>query len=473
MVFSSQIFLFIFLPVVLALYIVIPKRFRNISLLVFSFIFYAWSDWAFIIVLLFYIGFDFLFGLLIQKSQTYNEIIQKIIFVFAIIINLGILVFFKYTNFLVENINQAFSVNIPIKELIVPLGISFFAFSGISYLLDVRSGKISASKNPIEFSLYISFFPKLLQGPIVRFDTFISQISNREIVPSQVESGLSRITIGLAKKVLLADQLGITVDQIFNKPAMSNLPSVAWLGAIGYALQIYFDFSGYSDIAIGLGKIFGFTFLENFNNPYHSLSITEFWRRWHISLSSWFRDYLFFPLEIKRKKVKRFRQETNTIIVFFLTGLWHGASWNFIVWGLLNGIEMALEKIGINKLKLKVPNVIKWIFTSVLLIIGWVIFRSSTLGYAFSYLSIMFGVRLPLAENLPLSWYINNKTIFIYLAGILACLPWKVIFEKVKIENFTAKGSKYLSTVLLILLFLLSSIYILSSSTNSFIYFKF
>ncbi len=473
MVFSSQIFIFLFLPVVLTLYLIIPKKFRNTLLLIISLIFYAWSDWAFLIVLLFYIGFDFLFGLLIQKSQAFNESIQKIVFAFAIIINLGLLIYFKYTNFVAENINQAFSANIAIKEIIVPLGISFFAFSGISYLLDVRSGKISASKNLIEFSLFIAFFPKLLQGPIVRFDTFINQISNREIVPSQVESGLTRITIGLAKKVLLADQLGITVDQIFSRSAISNLQFVAWLGAIGYALQIYLDFSGYSDIAIGLGKIFGFTFPENFNNPYQSLSITEFWRRWHISLSNWFRDYLFFPLEFKRKKVKRFRQETNTIIVFFLTGLWHGASWNFIFWGVLNGIEIAFENITNKKINIKVPKAIKWFFTSVLLIIGWVIFRSLTLGYAFNYLSIMFGVRLPVGENLPISWYINNKTLFIYLIAILACFPWKVILEKLKMINLTDKGFKYLSTIILILLFVLSSIYILSSSTNSFIYFKF
>ncbi len=474
MVFSSSFFLFLFLPIALLGYFIVPSRFRNIYLLFISFAFFASAGKQALAILIVIILLNFGLGLLIERfKMSGDKSLRRFSVITTVIVNISALVLFKYFNLLVSTVNDVTGMNIPQREIVVLVGISFFTFSALSYILDVNSGKVSAHKNFLEYALYISFFPKLLQGPITRFSTFLPQFSKRSFNLTNFSDGIMRFAQGLAKKVIIADQIGVMVNEVFSVPAQANSSAAAWIGAIGYALQIYFDFSGYTDMAIGLAKLFGFTLPENFNFPYISTSVSEFWRRWHITLSSWFRDYLFIPLEFKRRRQKFLRTETNVLIVFLLTGLWHGASWNFVIWGLWHGVFIALEVfLKSRRVNLKLPYWFRLMGTLLILLIGWVIFRSENLTYAAQYLSVMFGfVRSEVDGNL-LSSLINAKVIVIMLLGILLCLPWKNWVGNLEDRVGTAPYH-LMRTVSFVVLFILSVIFVLSSTFNPFIYFQF
>lgn len=474
MVFSSQIFLFLFLPAALLGYFVIRKELRNIFLLLVSFIFYAWASPKLLIVLLASIMVNFICGRLIFAVDETHARARQAVIVCAVLINLGLLAYFKYLNFFIGTLDSLSGMSVSLRQIAVPLGISFFTFSGISYLLDVANGKVEPAKNLLHFSLYMALFPKLIQGPIARYDTFSPQITERKITTDLVAAGIFRFVLGLAKKVIIADQLGLVVDKIFANQALTNSVSIAWLGAIAYSMQILFDFSGYTDMAIGLGKMLGFEIPENFHYPYISTSITEFWRRWHMTLSSWFRDYVFYPLEFKRRKVKTLRIETNTLIVFFLTGLWHGASWNFVLWGLWHGIVIAIESFTkAKKLKFHLPIFVKWPITMLVLIIGWVLFRAPDLGYAWQYLSVMFGLTRPIDTGVALTWYLNAKVATLLVVAAIACVPWKTVFHSISSKYEGTNVQTVLQMLSFIILLVISMIYVITSSYSSFIYFKF
>ena len=474
MVFSSQIFIFIFLPLSLLGYFILRKEIRNIFLLLISFLFYAWAGPKLLTVLFVSIALNYFCGLLIQIISKKQPSFRQLAVIIAVLLNLGLLGYFKYFNFFIGIFNHLTRLNLPQREIALPLGISFFTFSGISYILDVNAEKIEAEKNPLHFALFMAFFPKLLQGPIARYEDIAPNIKNQKVTIDHFVDGISRFIIGLAKKVLIADQLSTVVNQIYGVPALNNLASVAWLGAISYTLQIYFDFSGYTDMAIGIGKMFGFEIPENFDYPYISHSIGEFWRRWHITLSSWFRDYVFYPLEFKRRKVKKLRVETDTLIVFFLTGLWHGASFNFILWGLWHGSINALENfVKSQKLKLKLPEYIRWLITMLVVIIGWVLFRSPNLPYAWQYLKIMFGLIKPIVTSNNLTWYLNAKIATILVIGAVVCVPWRKVFPTTARKYEGTNVQTMFQLINLTFLLVLSLIYVISSSYNSFIYFKY
>lgn len=474
MVFSSSFFLFLFLPIVLLGYYLLPVKFRNLFLLITSLGFFASAGKKALALLIVIILVNYVFGLLVGRYKAGGHELYRRISVFAAVAaNISALVFFKYLNLLVSTVNDIAGSNIAQREIVVLIGISFFIFSALSYILDVNSGKITAHKNFIEFALYISFFPKLLQGPITRFGSLLPQFANRSTNLADFSNGAVRFAQGLAKKVIIADQIAPMVNEIFSVPAQANSTAAAWIGAIGYGLQIYFDFSGYTDMAIGLGNLFGFSLPENFNLPYISTSISEFWRRWHITLSSWFRDYLFIPLEFKRRRQSFLRTETNVLIVFLLTGLWHGASWNFLIWGLWHGLFISLEVfLKSRKINLKLPYWFRLTGTLLILLIGWVIFRSENLTYAVQYLGVMFGWVGARVDGNLLNSVLNAKIITIMLLGIFFCLPWKtwlVGFE----EKIGVKAYMLMRSVSFVVLFILSVILVLSSTFNPFIYFQF
>jgi len=474
MVFSSPIFLFVFFPLTLLGYFILPNKFRNLYLLLVSLGFFASTGKKALLIFIFFIGLNYLFGLAIERSKrSAKSWVRRLVFMVSISADISMLLFFKYANFFVSTLNQIAGANFNFRVSMGVLGISFFTFNALSYLLDVNSGKIKAHRNLLEFSLYMSFFPKLLQGPIARFRNFIPEVKERIINTAGVAEGILRFTQGLAKKVIIADEMGGVVDQVFSLPANQIPIAVSWLGAVGYALQIYFDFSGYTDMALGIGKMLGFNLPENFNYPYISASISEFWRRWHITLSSWFRDYLFIPLEFKRRRVKFLRSETNILIVFLLTGLWHGASWNFVVWGLLHGFFISLEVFAKSlKLKWKLPYPVKLISTILIILIGWVIFRSSDLPYAGQYLGIMFGFIRNEPSPAISGSIINSKFLFFLIIGVLACLPWKIWGGKF-IATVDSRPRLLLRTISVIFLLVYSIILVLSSSYKPFIYFQF
>ncbi|MEI3251446.1 MAG: MBOAT family O-acyltransferase [Candidatus Gastranaerophilaceae bacterium] len=375
MLFSSLTFLFGFLPILLILYFIIKNRkYKNVVLLIFSLLFYAWGEPKYILLMLLTILIVYIFGILIDKFDREKKLtLKKLSLILCIILVLGSLIFFKYSNFLIENINSIFNTKINLINVIMPIGISFYTFQILSYIIDLYNKKIKLQKNYFSLALYVSLFPQLIAGPIVRYETVEEEIDNRKETKKDVIAGTKRFIIGLSKKVIIANQMALLADLIFNKHNGSYGTSIIWLGTLAYTLQIYFDFSGYSDMAIGLGRIFGFHFLENFDYPYISKSVTEFWRRWHISLSTWFRDYVYIPLGGNR--VNKFKWIRNIILVWLLTGLWHGAAWNFIIWGIYYGLLLLFEKLFLNKLLNKLPSIINWLYTFIIVMIGWMIFN--------------------------------------------------------------------------------------------------
>ena len=382
MVFSNLVFLFIFLPAVLFLYYLSPKAGKNYILLLASLLFYAWGEPVYVLIMLGSICMNYLFARWLDQGK--NGFQRKFWLVVSIIANLFVLGIFKYAGFFMENVNKLFHTVFPVPEIALPIGISFFTFQAMSYVIDVYRKDAVLQKNLFDLALYISLFPQLVAGPIVRYQTVADQITDRIHDWALFESGVKRFLIGLFKKVLIANPIGLVADEIFALSGGDLSTGTAWIGVMAYALQIYFDFSGYSDMAIGLGRMFGFKFLENFNYPYIAQSVTDFWRRWHISLSSWFRDYVYIPLGGNR--VRPWKIYCNLFIVWTLTGFWHGASWTFLVWGFYYGVLIALERLFLGKLLAKLYRPLRHLYLLFIVMIGWVFFRADDFSYSFDLL---------------------------------------------------------------------------------------
>ncbi len=443
---------------------------QNVFLLIMSLIFYGWGEPKFVFAMLGSITINWLFGLLVHKFKSQDKTVAAKICIFIdCLLNLGMLFVFKYLNFTSEIIFSIFGENSPIPKIALPIGISFFTFQAMSYVIDIYRDRGEVQKNILNVGLYIAFFPQLIAGPIVRYETVAEEIKHRKETADDFFDGFTRFVIGLGKKVLLANNVALIADNVFGQVGFGPVSSAAaWLGAVAYTLQIFFDFCGYSDMAIGLGKMFGFHFLENFNYPYISKSITEFWRRWHMSLGTWFRDYVYFPLGGSR--VKKSRAISNLFVVWLLTGIWHGANWTFIVWGLLYFVLLAIEKnSGITQKEGKLLNVAKWLYTMFFVIIGWVIFRAENLGIAVNYIGYMFGINNRTADFEPFMAMLY-QSITIIAIGIVCSTPiFKILGEKIK-ENFF---TNIIYACMIAVIFVLSVSSLVSSSYNPFIYFNF
>ncbi len=466
MVFSSILFIFSFLPVAFGLYMIVPKQLKNLILLLVSLFFYAWGEPVYVFLMLFTIGFNFLMGLLMEKQP---HLLRKRIFIVTLIVNLSILFFFKYWGFFLDNLNQLFNLGIAYTPLTLPIGISFYTFQILSYIIDIYLEKVSVQKNIVSFGLYVTMFPQLIAGPIVRYKDINDQLTDRNISQEKFGIGVERFIQGLAKKVLLANNIGYiwTLISAMEIGQLSVLS--AWIGIIAFTFQIYFDFSGYSDMAIGLGKMFGFEFLENFDYPYISRSISEFWRRWHISLGTWFREYLYIPLGGNRVAIPRLF--LNLFIVWFLTGLWHGASWNFVIWGIFYGLILFAEKVFLGELLTKIPRFFQHFYTLILVMIGWVFFASPNLDFALSYLKIMFfsaGAALIDATGL---YYLATSFVLLIICGIFATPVVHQQFTKLihREKNWVIPFGLGLNCLLLFL----SIAYLITETYNPFLYFRF
>ncbi|WP_391120979.1 MBOAT family O-acyltransferase [Psychrobacillus sp. L3] len=461
MVFSSLLFLFLFLPAVLALYYCSPRRIRNLILFLTSLLFYAWGEPVYIILMLVSTITDYSFGLLLDRPKL-TPIKRKWIVASSMVINLALLSYFKYADFLIQNVNALLGTNIPLTELPLPIGISFYTFQSMSYIIDVYRGTAKAQRNWIDFGTFVALFPQLVAGPIVKYNTIAVQLHKRSETIKMFAEGVRRFTIGLAKKVLLANSIGLLWHTISNSNPDSIPALTAWLGIIAFAFQIYFDFSGYSDMAIGLGLMFGFRFNENFNKPYIAQSITDFWRRWHISLSSWFREYVYIPLGGNRRGLAI--QIRNILIVWLLTGFWHGASWNFICWGVYFGVILIIEKWWGLKLLLCLPRWVRHLYAIILILIGWVLFAFDQPSLIIRYLGAMAGF-----NNQPL-W--NNDTVyFLYTIGILLVIL--IIASLPRKKSSRMNGLSLFQLVWYGFLFFLSIAYLVDATFNPFLYFRF
>ena len=474
MLFSSTTFIYLFFPTVLFLYFIVLRnhlKLQNIMLLGVSLFFYAWGEPEFVLIMILSIVVNYVFGLLIHNAQEkVKPKNAKTVLVLTVVFNLTILFIFKYLNFSVKTINDIFGSSIPVPGIALPIGISFFTFQAMSYVIDVYRGDGAVQKNVLNVGLYISFFPQLIAGPIVRYQTIAEQIYDRKVTYDDFSEGFNRFVIGLGKKVIISNSVALFADRIFDAVGKGDefATLTYWLGVICYTLQIFYDFCGYSDMAIGMGRMFGFHFLENFDYPYISTSITEFWRRWHISLGTWFRDYIYIPLGGNR--VSKPREFFNLFVVWFLTGVWHGANWTFIIWGLMYFVLLVIEKTtGFYKAEGKFKKVLLWLYSMFFVVIGWVMFRAESVGAAFDYLVGMFTMKNGAFFD---EYFIASfkQIIFYVLLGVIFSFPWvKKLKEKVKPNAFTK--TVYVCCILIV--FILSIASITSSSYNPFIYFNF
>lgn len=462
MLFTSISFLYYFLPVVLILYLIVPNKFKNVVLLLASIVFYFFGEGLYLLLILLEIVVAYIGATLIEKSHSKNTLIIFISF------HLGLLGLFKYSNFFIENINSIFRSNFNLLSLTLPLGISFYTFQIISYLVDVYRKECRTQKNIFKFILYVSLFPQLVAGPIVRYSDISKEIDGRKIGFEDFSYGVRRFILGLAKKVLIANMLGEVVNAfgVVDKSVMFY-----WLFAISYMLQLYFDFSAYSDMAIGLGRMFGFHFLENFNYPYIAQSITEFWRRWHISLSSWFRDYVYIPLGGSRCGKKKLVR--NILIIWMLTGFWHGASWNFIIWGLLFGVLLTIEKLVIGDKIEKIPKVIRHLYVLFVVMISFIIFNSNDIISAFHNISGLFGGGGEVFINDVCLYYLNSYGLILLMACFGATPICKNLVEKISKNKTGKKIINILEPVYLGVLLLIVTTYLIDGSYNPFLYFRF
>ena len=470
MVFSSLVFLFVFLLLMLLLFFSVPRRLRNTILLIVSLIFYAWGEPIYIILMLFSTVTDFVHGLLVERYRNQPKK-AKLVVLSSITINLGLLVFFKYSTFLLTNINLLFHTNFYIPQMSLPIGISFYTFQTMSYTIDVFRQEAKAKKNMIDLGAYVTMFPQLIAGPIVRYQTIANQLDHRVESEDLFAKGIWRFTIGLGKKVLLANNIGLLWNQI-QLTEMSDLSIVmAWLGLVAFGFQIYFDFSGYSDMAIGLGYLFGFELLENFNYPYISQSITEFWRRWHISLGSWFRDYVYIPLGGNRKGKKR--MYLNLFIVWMLTGLWHGASWNFVLWGLYFGILIIIEKAFLLFWLSRAPRWMRHVYTIILLLIGWGLFAFEDFHQLINYFTVLFGLRNATWVNQETLYYLSQNIILFVLLTIASTPMIRLIGQKLFNSPYGSVIKAFIVPMICLLILIASTAYLVDSSYNPFLYFRF
>ncbi|MEG2428859.1 MAG: MBOAT family O-acyltransferase [Oscillospiraceae bacterium] len=473
MVFSSVLFMFTFLPVVLLLYFILPKKFRNLTLFIVSLIFYAWGEPIYVVIMLFSTAVDYTHGIWVEKFL--NEGKQKkakLIVASSMIINLSLLCFFKYSDFLIGNINSLFDTAIPLLKLALPIGISFYTFQTMSYTVDVYRGSAKAQHNIIDFGAYVTLFPQLIAGPIVQYKTIQEQLTNRNETVSQFSYGVQRFMLGLGKKVLLANNIGMLWDSV-KVLDIQNMPTLtAWIGIIAFTFQIYFDFSGYSDMAIGLGNMFGFKFLENFDHPYESKSITEFWRRWHISLGTWFREYVYIPLGGNRKGP--LMQIRNIAIVWTLTGIWHGANWNFLMWGVYFGVILIIEKLFLLKKLEKAPAIVSHFYTVFLVICSWVIFAFENTSSIIPYFKAMFGLNhAGFANSNSMYLLMTNAILLIVLAIASTAYPQKIVNKLIKKFDEKPLLLTIAKNVVFVAIFIFSIAYLVDASYNPFMYLKF
>lgn len=468
MLFSSIVFLFTFLPAVVILYYLLPVRFRNVILLLASLVFYAWGEPVYLFLMLLSILFNYFSGLDIARNLQDKRAAKRSL-VFNLIINLAVLGFFKYEGFVLDTLNGILPVHISYHALPLPIGISFYKFQILSYIIDVYRGNVKVQTNLPNFALYVTMFPQLIAGPIVQYADVDEQLASREVSRTKFGEGSMYFIRGLAKKVLLANTSGMIFTEVSGLAKGNIAVMTAWLGAFAYMFQIYFDFSGYSDMAIGLGKMFGFEFNMNFNYPYVSKSITEFWRRWHISLSSWFRDYVYIPLGGNRvSKIKHIR---NLLIVWFLTGLWHGAAWNFVAWGLYYGVILIIEKYLLSPVLDRLPDVVRHIYSIVLVVIGWVLFFSSSFGQAADYIRVMFGAGAHGFADRE-SMYLLTSNLILWLILIFGSTPL-VHFRYEHMLRTKKWNTTIINSVVYVALFIVCIAYLVTETYNPFLYFRF
>lgn len=466
MVFSSTIFLCVYLPLVLLGYYICPKKGRNLFLLIVSLVFYAWGEPKYVFLMIFSILINYVFGRLMDKHRE-NKKRLKLMLVLSVVIDIGLLSVFKYTDFIITNVNAIFGANFDLLNIALPIGISFYTFQAMSYTIDVYRNDVRVQKNLIDFGMYITMFPQLIAGPIVRYADVQDQLAERSVTTADFSEGVMRFVVGLGKKVLLANQMGAVWSDIY---ALGGDVSalMAWTGAIAYTFQIYFDFSGYSDMAIGLGRMFGFKFPENFRYPYQSVSITDFWRRWHITLSTWFKEYLYIPLGGNRRGLAR--QALNLLIVWSLTGFWHGAGWNFVLWGLYYFVILFIEKLFLLKALDKLPKFFRHVYALLLIIIGWVIFASDDVSVLLPYLGSMFGANGAIG-GMDVYTLLTKAVLLIICCIASTELPKKLFLSAAGAMN--EKAAFTLKSVLMIALLALSMILLIGDSYNPFLYFRF
>lgn len=468
MLFSSMTFLFVFMPLVMAVYFLSKKEIRNYVLLIASIIFYAWGEPRYLAIMIITILVNYAGAILLDKHYSSRQ--RLWIVSLTIVLDLSFLFYFKYFNFVVDNINGVLATDFQLLDVIMPIGISFYTFQAMSYLIDVYRREVPAQKDVYKLALYIVLFPQLVAGPIVKYHDVCEQIDNRTIEFKNVIIGFKRFITGLAKKVLIANTLAEVVDKIFAQAPENLTTGVSWLGAVAYCLQLYYDFSGYSDMAIGLGLMFGFRFLENFNYPYISKSITEFWRRWHISLATWFKLYLYIPLGGNRKGAVR--TYWNLFAVFLVTGIWHGAAWSYVAWGIWNGIFIVIERFfGLDKDKNDrwYVSAVKHVYAFFTIVWGMIIFRAESLSYAYEYICRM--LHIDVTKHLPdYDYGVNNKFAIMLIVGLICAMPVCRNLIYIKYEH---KVQRTLVNIWLFLLFFWSTISLAASTYNPFIYFRF
>lgn len=471
MVFSSIMFLFTFLPIFLIIYFAVPSKFRNTILFLSSLIFYAWGEPKYVLIMIFSTIVDYTHGLLVDKFKREEKIkLAKLVVASSVTINMSLLAFFKYTDFLITNINSLFGGNIDTLGLALPIGISFYTFQTMSYTIDVYRGEAKPQKNILSFGAYVALFPQLIAGPIVQYKTIAEQLVSRKETIDSFSEGVQRFTLGLGKKVLFANNIGMLWDTIKIMDVQTLPVLTAWIGVFAFAFQIYFDFSGYSDMAIGLGRMLGFKFLENFNYPYESKSITEFWRRWHISLGTWFREYLYIPLGGNRGNLVN--QIRNIALVWLFTGIWHGANWNFLLWGIYFGILLTLEKFYLYKHLQKLPKYVGHLYTLFIVAISWVLFAFEDLAQGLEYLKAMFFMQGGLFDNNSLYLLYTNTILLIVLGLGSTSLPKKYALATLdKIENKLVV--EVIKNIVFVGIIIISVAYLIASDYNPFLYCNF
>ncbi len=473
MVFSSITFLFTFLPLTFLLYFLVPRFLKNTVLFVMSLIFYAWGEPVYVVLMLFSTVWDYAMGRCIDTNLKQGRRGRARAFlVLSIVVNLGLLGFFKYADFVIQTVNQIPGVQLPLLNLPLPIGISFYTFQTMSYSIDLYRGEVPVQKNLISFGTYVTLFPQLIAGPIVRMKTIAGELNRREESCDLFSQGVRRFIIGLGKKVLLANNIGMIFSQVSQMDLHTVPVLTAWIGILAYTFQIYFDFSGYSDMAIGLGKMFGFHFPENFNYPYTSKSVTEFWRRWHISLSTWFKEYVYIPLGGNRRGM--LKQIRNILVVWLLTGLWHGANWNFIAWGLLFGVLLLFEKLFLLRFLKKVPGILQRAYVMFFVILSWALFSANSMGEGWNYIRAMFGgFGQPFADAGSVYLLATNAVLFLILLVGSTEFP-KRICEKISVKIASRPVlDVVLQNVLIYAVFISSIAFLVTSSYNPFLYFRF
>lgn len=475
MVFSSLTFLYIFLPIVLIIYYIVPKKCRNLFILISGLFFYAWGEPIYVVIMIASTLIDYFAGLVIYKAGD-RKTPRRLALIVSVVMNLSLLGFFKYSGFIVENINNIFGTSYGEPTSLLPIGISFFTFQSMSYTIDLYRGNINVQKNPITFAAFVTLFPQIVAGPIVRYEDIATELDDRIVDIDTIWNGVLQFAAGLGKKVLIANNIGVVWDNI-KAMELSELPTAtAWLGIGAFTLQIYFDFSGYSDMAIGIGKMLGFHFPKNFDYPYMSRSISEFWRRWHMTLSAWFKSYVYFPLGGSRKGLKR--TIFNLAIVWLLTGIWHGASWNFILWGVLYGVLIIFEKLvktflqNKNRLYIldKIPSLIKRLYTIMLVMLGWVLFDTSTVSEAFSYMGRMFNLSNGFYDSYTIYVLINFGVLFVIAVIGSTNIPKRAIDA---IGKKLPAVKNYGGVIFMAAVLLLSTAYLVDAGYNPFLYFNF